>query len=161
MSKYLENFCQEIKELISQIFGARQKLKEMAQVADQEGRRASGIFVRLLSELVREIAPIQIKEHKKQDVSRINNKYIQWHEEYGLATRTENQLEPLSAWGEDFPPDSIESLAGSVKNDLLSTLRSLNNKQSQLQERTEKFRSTIAILEKWEQEIAGNSGQES
>jgi hypothetical protein len=43
MSKYLENFCQEIKELISQIFGARQKLKEMAQVADQEGRRASGI----------------------------------------------------------------------------------------------------------------------
>jgi hypothetical protein len=161
MSKYLENFCREIKELISQIFGVRQEVKAMAQVAEQEGRRASGIFVRLLGELVKEIAPIQIKEHKRQNVIRIASKDIQWHEDYGLAVKSEHRLEPLSAWGEDFPPDSIELVANSVKSDLTSTLRSLNKQQGQIQERTESFRTIIAILEKWEQEIAGNSGQES
>lgn len=160
MAKYLENFCREIRELISQIFTARERLKEVAQVADQEGRKASGIFVRVLGELVKEVAPLQIKEHNRQTITNIASQKIQWHEEYGLAIKSGDQIQPLSSWGEDFPPDSIESLAGSVKNDLSSTLNNLHTKQSEFQNRAENFRTIIAILEKLEQEIAGNISQE-
>jgi hypothetical protein len=136
----LAEFCQQIKLLIKEIFSANKKLENKKSQCLQKVQ----IATITLREAVKEIAELHIKFNETNFRVTYKNNQIVWHSDFGLALRLPNgEVKPLVAESEEFP---LEDLVYSIKNSLESTLKVINTKTNNVENRTNQLEKLIEIL---------------